>query len=578
MIKFAEDAEPEAIKDPEAGTGKSRSWKVMIVDDEQSIHDITQVCLKGFVFKGRKISFLDAFSGSQARQMIRENPDTAFIMADVVMETRDSGLKFIRFVREDLKNSLVQIAVRTGQPGLAPESEIISSYRINSYFSKTEVTAQKLVSLVTTSLRTYDLTIRLERALEKRKRAEKQLLKLNQDLEQKVDERTRQLHRANEMKNQFLANMSHEVRTPMNGIMGTATLLLEQRLTRRQQEYAHIIHSSATALLTIVNDILDLSRIEAGRMKFEIRKFDLPLLVEEVAAMFRHGAADKGLDLEVQVHEHTPRYLSGDDTRIKQILINLVGNALKFTQKGWVRIRAFVEKQDPHGIALAFEVEDTGPGISEAFLHRLFDKFSQEDVSFGRKFGGAGLGLAISKELAVRMGGSIEASNKKTGGAVFKVILNLGKPHGRGDDFKDEKKENRVKELRQKVSGLDLNILLADDNPVNQRVFILMLESLNLSARVVDNGRAVLELLEDQSFDMIFMDVQMPELNGLETTRIIRDKASKIRQKDIPIIALTAHAMEENVRACLDAGMDRFLSKPVHPQKIAEAIAGVLGL
>ncbi len=581
LLTFVEDTEPLA------GTDPKRSWKVMVIDDEKSVHDITCLTLNDFLFEGRGIIFLNAYSLAEAKACFALHPDTALMLVDVVMETEDSGLNFVHHVREELKNNLVQIAIRTGQPGSAPENEVISKYKINSYFSKTEVTAQKLVSLVTTSLRTYQLSRQLDRELAKRKEAELELRDLNKNLEKKIQERTRELSRANRLKSQFLANMSHEIRTPMNGIIGMSNLLLDEVLTEKQHEFVSIVHSSANTLLTLINDILDLNKIEAGHLKFETRRFSVQVLLDEILSLFKIKAKEQKIVLTGEVAPGVPLFLTGDDTRIKQILLNLTGNALKFTRKGFVKTRAYIEKDLGSHVQLAFEVEDTGPGIKPSFKAHLFDKFSQEDASTTRKYGGTGLGLAISKQLAQMMDGSIDVWNKAAGGAVFKVILKMKKlsaaPHEQMVEEEVREKirvttQENIRLLIDQLSKRNPRILLAEDNPINRKVIGLIFEKMNLKADIVNDGEAVLEKLNRNQYDLLFLDVQMPKLDGLETTRIIRDKNSFIQQKKIPIIALTALAMEEDERQCLKAGMDQFLTKPIHPEKLVFAIAKAMGI
>ena len=554
-------------------------WKVMVIDDEKSVHDITSLSLREFTFDGKGIKFINAFSAKEAKACFKRNPDTALMLVDVVMESEDSGLKFVHYVREALKNDIVQVVIRTGQPGFAPEDQVISKYSINSYYSKTEVTSRKLVSLVTTSLRTYQLSLDLSLELSRRRRAEHRLRDLNKNLEKKIQERTRELSKANQLKSQFLANMSHEIRTPMNGIIGMANLLLEEPLTGKQRELASIIQSSGNTLLALINDILDLSKIEAGQLRFEIRDFSIRKVIDDALAMFRIRAGEKKLDLDVYTDPALPEILSGDVIRIKQILVNLVGNALKFTAKGGVGIRAVMERDMNTHVLLGLEVSDTGPGIGPDFKDRLFDKFSQQDASTTRKYGGTGLGLAITKQLAVLMEGSIDAWNRPKGGAVFKVTLKIGKQAGTGEgagaDIRAEKEDAALKD---KISKMDINILIAEDNHTNQKVICLMLEKLNLIPDVVENGEAVLEKMRESSYDLLLLDIQMPRLDGLETARIIRDRSSDIRQKTIPIVALTALAMREDAAACKEAGMDRFLTKPVHPRKLLHAIAWAMGI
>lgn len=573
LLTFADEPKPD-VK-----TQVKKAWKIMVIDDEKSVHDITSLSLREFSFEGRGVEFINAYSAKEAEACLKKHPDTAMMLVDVVMEEEDSGLRFVHYVREILKNDLVQVVIRTGQPGFAPEGEVISSYKINSYFSKTDITAQKLVSLVTTSLRTYQLSQDLSRELNKRKKAEQGLRDLNRNLEKKIEERTRELVRVNLLKSQFLANMSHEIRTPMNGILGMTNLLMDEPLTEKQGEFASIIYSSANTLLTLINDILDLSKIEAGQLKFELRRFSVEKLIKETLSMFMLKAMEKSLDLEAVISPDLPAFLSGDAIRIKQILVNLVGNALKFTIKGGVVIHALLEEETETHILMGLEVRDTGPGIDQEFKARLFDKFSQQDASTTRVFGGTGLGLAISKQLSMMMDGSIDAWNQDGGGAVFKVSLRIQKQADQTRAIESEgKADKKNSDLLEKISRMDLDILIAEDNPINQKVICLVLEKLNLFPDVVGDGEAVLEKMRQKNYDLLFLDVQMPKLDGLETARIIRDKASDIAAKGIPIIALTALAMQEDARDCLKAGMDQFLTKPVHPEKLLHAIAKAVGL
>ncbi|MFH1155277.1 MAG: response regulator [Pseudomonadota bacterium] len=581
---------PETVSPLPAPMAQS-PWTIMIIDDEPSVHDITGTVLKSYVFDGKPLNFVHAFSAAQAAELLKTHPETALMLLDVVMETESAGLDLVRHVRSTLGNSLVQIAIRTGQPGQAPEAEVVRQYGIDVYFSKTELTSQKLISLVTTSLRTYSLSLSLKQELEQRIRAEKQLHVLNRDLEARVRERTAQLEESNtrillmarqaeqasKAKSNFLASMSHEIRTPMNGIMGMATLMLEEELTPAQREYVEIIVSSSESLLTIINDILDMSRIEAGRLTLENRPFSPRATLKAVKGLFSIKARQKDLEFNLSVSDATPDRVMGDEGRVRQILLNLVSNALKFTEKGHVDIRISTPDPSQHPMILQMDVDDTGPGIPEAFRQQLFEKFTQADPSITRRFGGSGLGLTITRHLVKLMGGTIEVKSTPGIGSRFRVLIPAEPaPVLSPDSPAPDPVRRHAPEKNPGARDRKLTVLLAEDNPVNQRVVAVILGKRGFTVDVASNGDAVLKALETKPYDLILMDIQMPGMDGLETTRKIRCSSASPEGCRIPIIALTAHAMKDDRNRCLEAGMDGYLSKPINPGLLMETIARVM--
>jgi len=557
-------------------------WKIMIIDDDPFVHDITTRVLENFIFDNRGLVFLNAYSSRQALELLGKNQDTALLLVDVVMETDNAGLDLVHHVRTIMNNHLIQIAIRTGQPGQAPESQVVSHYQVDTYNSKTEMTAQKLISLVTISLRTYRLSKSLDRELEKRKKAEINLQLLNLELEKRVEKRTQELEESNkklismaqkaqkatQAKSEFLANMSHEIRTPMNAIVGMAAMLLDEHLSPTQQQYTEIISSSAEALLSIINDILDFSKIEAGELKLENQPFSPAQTLESIKALMKVKTDKKGLILTTHICNDIPQLLMGDEGKIRQILINLTDNAIKFTKKGQVTITLSMENCSKTTTVIIYAIRDTGPGIPEEFMEKLFDKFSQADTSITRTYGGTGLGLAISKNLAEMMKGKIEVKSLPGKGSVFRVFLKL-------DRYTEKPQEKKTELYKNSAPSFDpekVRILLAEDNPVNQKVALLMLKKHGFSATVVNNGVQVLNKLKNDPYDLVLMDIQMPEMDGIEAARRIRDPASKTRNRNIPIIAMTAHAMMEDQDRCLAAGMNFFLSKPISPEKLINMI------
>ena len=391
----------------------------------------------------------------------------------------------------------------------------------------------------------------------------------NKKVEQELTIAKEKAEESKRIKEEFLANMSHEIRTPLNGIKGFTDLLIKNKHYPEQEKHLEAIQFSTRNLLAIINDILDFSKIEAGKMEIEKTSFYLRDLMESIFNSFVFQAEEKGIEITKEIEDSIPENLLGDPVRINQVVTNLMSNALKFTEKGSIQMTIVEVSRTGNKVNLLFKVKDSGIGISQDKLDHIFDSFSQASSSTTRKYGGTGLGLTIVKNIIGLFGGEIKVESTEGVGSTFIFNLNL----------EVAQDQNIVKDAKNPSEQIDLSglkVLVAEDYPMNQLLINETLSSWNFQVEIVENGKLALEKITENDYDLILMDVNMPEMGGLEASRLIRKELNGPK-KNIPIIAMTAGALKGDKEKCIDAGMNDYISKPFDQDELFLKIASYFG-
>lgn len=518
--------------------------KILIVDDRIENLISLEAILADF-----EVTFVRALSGMEAlRETLKE--DFALAILDVQMPEMD-GFETLSLMRKREKTKHLPVIFVSAI--YQSDIHIIKGIETGAVdFIPKPIIPEILIGKVGIFLDLHIQKLKLNELLKKLEQNNKEL-EIQKD---KAEEATR-------VKALFLANMSHEIRTPLNGIIGISKMLAESDLNKEQADLNGTITLSGENLLNIINDILDFSKIEAGQIQLEKIQFDLDEVICTILKLLKFKADEKGISLITNIDKKIPDKLTGDPYRLNQIVTNLVNNAIKFTEEGSIKISVEIINQESNSLELLFKVIDTGIGISEDGKKKLFKEFSQVESSTTRKYGGTGLGLSICQNLVTLMNGEIGVNSELNKGSEFWFKLKY--------DYLSTNKQKKQK-VKNEIP-VNLKILYAEDNLINQRVTKFLLQKINIECEVASNGQQAFDMFKKKNYDLILMDMYMPEVGGLEATTLIREFEKKhSSEKRVFIVAATANTFDEDRKKCIDAGMNDFLRKPFKEVELMKVI------